>query len=137
MNNSRPRQRGRHGFAEQVALPDVALKVAEASSLLDGLDALSRYPQTKRMAEGNRGFNDGGAGAVNAESGNKCAIDLESRERQVCDMLEGRIARSEVVQRDSDAKVRELADRAAGLGVMAQCRRFGDLELKLAGRPDV
>ncbi|HEX2160444.1 MAG TPA: hypothetical protein VHF88_01320 [Thermoleophilaceae bacterium] len=117
-----------------VALGVDAAEVAEGIGLGGGLDALGDGADAERLGELEDRLDDGVVLAAGVHAGDEGAVDLEDVDgQQVAQVAQGRVADAEVVDREADAELGELAQRLeSDVGVGDHCA-LGDLEAEPLG----
>ncbi len=119
---------GRLWCSDREPLRDVAAKSAQMSPLRARLDSLGDDERIERVGEVDGSADDGIAARVVREVRDEAPVELDLLERQPVEVRERRVARAEVVDRESCACSREPVQRLVGaLGVCEQ-RALGDLE---------
>ncbi len=72
------------------------------------LDALGDDLEAKRMSEADDGADDVALGAVLGHAGHERTIELDRIERKRLQVIERRVASTEVVEQDAHAEILEL-----------------------------
>src|SRR4051794_29158885 len=98
-----PARRGA-GPAQQVALSELGSELPESGELVRRLDALGDDLQLERPGEVEDHADEPGFAPAAGEAVDERLCDLEAVERQRVEVAEGRVPRSEVVERDPHAQ---------------------------------
>ena len=101
----------RLGAIEQEALGGVAAGRLEVAELLSGLDALGGDRQLQRVPELDHRVDDRDVLLVVGKPAHERPVDLDAVDGQAAQVLERRVAGAEVVDRDPDTELLELAER--------------------------
>src|SRR5262249_55634695 len=107
----------RHRLREEEALTELAAEVAQRRHLVEPLDAFGDHVELEAPPERDDGRSEALVGLVVGDQ--ERAVHLEDVDRQAAEVAERRVARAEVVHRESDAErleVVELLDREVHVG---------------------
>src|SRR5579884_3496632 len=121
---------GGHRLAEEMTLTLVTSLRPRKNRLFFGLDALGHDDLVETCAETGHGGDDRTRLAFLAEIADEGLIDLDLVERKLSQVIERRVTRAEVVQRDADAEIFQLLhDGECGVALLQE-DALGDLDLK-------
>ena len=121
---------GAHRRADQIALHLVAAEAAQPQQLALGLDALGDHPQAEAVAEIDDRAHDHLVVQVVLEVLDEGLVDLQPLHRQPLDVGQRRVAGAEIVDRQADAQLVEVAQALdRGLAVLDD-RVLGQLQVE-------
>src|SRR5215213_3666956 len=124
---------GRGGGArEVVALPVLALEVAQDFQLILRLDALGDNVHPQNLREQDDGADDLYVLGVLRHARDERAVYLQGVNRELVKVAQGGVARAEVVYGELDADVAELAQHGRGRVYVVHDGALGDFELEAA-----
>src|SRR6266850_8074891 len=126
-------RRGRERPAKVISLTVVAAELSDPLALFRGLDAFGDGPQAQVPGEGDARGNDGGIVGVFAYAAHERSLELQRAHGKAPEVVEGRVARAEVVESDSNAQNAQRLERRLGARVLRDLDALGDFEL-YAGR---
>jgi len=128
---------GRHWSTQQVALHRVTTELLQQGQLCVGLDTFGHHPDAEAVRQRDGGLDDGGVVLVETETVGEGAVDLEHVDGEPFEIRERREPRTEIVERETDARVVQVAQGAAGLWSIVDQRSFGELEIDARRRQAV
>src|ERR1051326_3740806 len=121
---------GVKGPAEVEALRLIALAALQESELVLGFHTFGDHAQTQRPRDGDHSRDDRAVALIRGDAGDEGAVDLHRVERESLQVVERRVAGTEVVNRDRNA---DLTKRAEHLDAQLRVLHRGalrDLELQ-------
>jgi hypothetical protein len=121
-----------HRPREVEALAEWAAEGLEHLEVLGRLHALGDDLQVHRAGHLHDRRGHFGLLRAGLQACDELAVELELVERQAGEVRERRVARAEVVEREADAQVLELAQRLQGALAAAEQRALRDLERQRA-----
>lgn len=122
---------------EKVALAERATTQGEGPHRLDILDAFGDGRHIEAFREPENGLDDLLALGIALHRLNEGSIDLELVELHLAEMVQARVARPEVVQRDLDARGLKRRQGLLGRRDIADQGRLRHLHLETAGLKDL
>ena len=123
-----------HRPSQQVALPLVASVSPGSVKLLLGLNALDDRGDPQALRKPDHSAHDGLAILPQQHVLNEAPVDLDLVEREVPQVSQGRIARTKVIQRYSNADGAQLLKDCQNIRFIVQQHRLGDFQIKPTGR---
>ena len=118
-----------HGFAEEMALSFVAAMGLDLPHLLFRLDALGDHPLVEAGAKTGDCTDDLGV-ALFAQALNERPIDLDLLEGEFTQVVERRLTRPEVVERNADTQILELLHRRQRSVAVLEQQALRDFKLQ-------
>src|SRR6185436_19298825 len=117
-------------LAEIVSLDLVAFEIAKESQLLLGFHPFRHYAEPQAVRHGDDGPCDRCVVAVPRQVPNERAVDLEGVQGKALEVVQGRVARPEIVDREMYPECLELVEQHDRLFRILHHHAFGDLQLQ-------
>src|SRR5690606_20762550 len=120
---------GGHRRAEVFPLREVAAELRQDLGLRWALDSLGDRDEAESSRDRDRGLGDGSGRRIPTEAGDESAVHLDRRKRESLQLAERRLTGAEVVERQANAELVQLAENL--LGAVTQERDGGLRQLEL------
>src|SRR5215831_1898173 len=111
------------------SLAVVAAELAEQRVLLRGLDAFGDHPEREAARERYARGDDRRVVGAHADVAHERAVHLECPHGKALEVVESRVPRAEIVDREADAERPQRLQRRLGARIPADHDALGDLEL--------
>ena len=120
-------------LAKEVALQFIHPQPLQQRRLFGGLHPFRHHALVERLGQGDDGGGNGQRRALHPEGKHKALVDLEGVERQLAQVAHGRVAHTEVVQRDGHAQRTQCGQALDGGIDIANERALGDFQFQFTG----
>lgn len=121
---------GGEGFAEEIALAEVAFEGLEHHGLFGGFDAFGDDLDVEVASELGDGVDESGEVASAVDVGDEGAVDFEDVDGEFVEAGEGGVTGAEVVHVEFDAKGFDGEEHFGGGGGIFHDGAFGDFEVE-------